>query len=135
MREAGRDKERLLHIKEAIGRIKRYMDGVTVESLKHDDMRYYAVVKNLEIIGEAANMLTKEFRTEHPATQWKMEIYPVRFGEIRGVREFFSPPCNKPGLKTFYCCHNLKFRHHEEKHCIWYDYVRRRADGWLRQGA
>ena len=29
--------------------------------------------------------------------QWKMEIYPVRFGEIRGVREFFSPPCNKPG--------------------------------------
>ncbi len=135
MREAGRDKERLLHIKEAIGRIKRYMDGVTVESLKHDDMRYYAVVKNLEIIGEAANMLTKEFRTKHPTTQWKMEIYPVRFGEIRGVREFFSPPCNKPGLKTFYCCHNLKFRHHEEKHCIWYDYVCRRADGWLRQGA
>ena len=38
-----------------------------------------------------------------------MEIYPVRFGEVGGVREFFSPLCNKPGLKTFYCCHNLKF--------------------------
>lgn len=95
MREAGRDKERLLHIKEAIGRIKRYMDGVTVESLKHDDMRYYAVVKNLEIIGEAANMLTKEFRTKHPTTQWKMiigmrnyiihEYFNVKFGVIEEV--------------------------------------------------
>ena len=46
MRETARDRERLLHIKEAIGRIKRYMDGVDVDTLRSDDMRYYAVVKN-----------------------------------------------------------------------------------------
>ncbi|MBR6291773.1 MAG: DUF86 domain-containing protein [Bacteroidales bacterium] len=95
MREAARDKERLLHIKEAIGRINRYMEGVPVEELQHDDMRYYAVVKNIEIIGEAANLLTTEFRDTHPASQWKMiigmrnyiihEYFQVKFDVIKEV--------------------------------------------------
>ena len=33
---------------------------------------YYAVVKNIEIIGEASNLLTEEFKTDHPQTPWKM---------------------------------------------------------------
>lgn len=74
MREPSRDFERLEHIKEAIDRIKRYMKGVTMDMLLGDDMRYYAVVKNIEIIGEAANMLTFEFRDNHPATPWKMIV-------------------------------------------------------------
>ena len=88
MREPERDKERLLHIKEAIERINRYMEGVPVEVLQHDDMRYYAVV-------EAANMLTEEFRLAHPKTQWKMiigmrnyiihEYFQVKFGVVKEV--------------------------------------------------
>ncbi len=35
-------------------------------------MMYYAVVKNIEIIGEASNMLTEEFRNTHPDTPWKL---------------------------------------------------------------
>lgn len=95
MRETARDRERLLHIKEAIGRIKRYMDGVDADTLRSDDMRYYAVVKNIEIIGEAANMLTAEFREAHPTTQWKMiigmrnyithEYFQVKFGVVKEV--------------------------------------------------
>ena len=85
----------MIHIKEAIERIKRYMDGVPVESLLHDDMRYYAVVKNIEIIGEAANLLTEEFRKGHPGSSWKMiigmrnyiihEYFQVKFGVIKEV--------------------------------------------------
>ncbi len=45
-----------------------------MEALMADDMRYYAVVKNIEIIGEAANMLTFEFRDNHPETPWKMIV-------------------------------------------------------------
>lgn len=95
MRETARDRERLIHIKEAIGRIKRYMDGVPVDTLRNDDMRYYAVVKNIEIIGEAANLLTMEFREAHPASQWKMiigmrnyimhEYFQVKFEVVREV--------------------------------------------------
>lgn len=40
------------------------------EELFENKMRYYAVVKNIEIIGEAANMLTKEFRDIHAELPW-----------------------------------------------------------------
>ena len=60
-----------------------------------NDMRYYAVVKNIEIIGEAANLLTVEFREAHPVTQWKMiigmrnyithEYFQVKFGVVKEV--------------------------------------------------
>ena len=62
MREPLRDRERLEHILAAIDRIQRYTSGKTYDDLVADDMMYYAVVKNIEIIGEAANMLTPNFR-------------------------------------------------------------------------
>ena len=72
MREASRDKTRLEHIVQAIERIKRYTNGKRIDDLVEDDMMYYAVVKNIEIIGEAANLLTNEFKRAHPVTQWKL---------------------------------------------------------------
>ena len=72
MREPFRDKERIQHMIRAIDRILRYTDGKSFNDLVADDMMYYAVVKNIEIIGEAANMLTKNFRETHPDTPWKM---------------------------------------------------------------
>ena len=71
MREASKDIIRLEHIIQAIERIKRYTLGKRFDDLVKDDMMYYAVVKNIEIIGEAANLLTNEFKSEHPDTQWK----------------------------------------------------------------
>ena len=60
MRERIRDKSRLEHILQAIERIRRYTKGKTFDDFIADDMMYYAVVKNIEIIGEASNMLTEE---------------------------------------------------------------------------
>ena len=53
MREPLKDRERLEHMLQAIGRILRYTNGKTFQDLVDDDMMYYAVVKNIEIIGEA----------------------------------------------------------------------------------
>ena len=72
MRERIRDKSRLEHILQAIDRIRRYTKGKTFDDFIADDMMYYAVVKNIEIIGEASNMLTEEFRNAHPDTPWKL---------------------------------------------------------------
>ena len=66
MREPRRDKERLEHILAAIERVNRYVADTTYQDFVDDDMMYYAVVKNIEIIGEAANMLTTEFQETHP---------------------------------------------------------------------
>lgn len=72
MRERIRDKSRLEHILQAIERIRRYTKGKTFDDFVADDMMYYAVVKNIEIIGETSNMLTEEFRNAHPDTPWKL---------------------------------------------------------------
>ena len=79
MREYHRDRERLEHIVAAIDRVIRYTAGKSYEDLLIDDMMYYAVVKNIEMIGEAANMLTSEFQASHPDTPWKM---------VKGMRNY-----------------------------------------------
>ena len=56
MRERIRDKSRLEHILQAIERIRRYTKGKTFDDFIADDMMYYAVVKNIEILGEASNI-------------------------------------------------------------------------------
>lgn len=79
MRERSRDKSRLEHILQAIERINRYTEGKTFVDFIADDMMYYAVVKNIEILGEASNMLTEEFRQAHPNTPWK---------QVNGMRNY-----------------------------------------------
>lgn len=70
MREPVRDRERLEHIIEAIDRIINYTTGKTRAEMEADKMLFYGLVKNIEIIGEAAYKLTKAFRKEHPDTPW-----------------------------------------------------------------
>ena len=79
MREPSRDKGRLEHILQAIERIKRYTLNTSFEDLIANDMMYYAVVKNIEILGEASNMLTEEFSIKHPQTPWK---------QVNGMRNY-----------------------------------------------
>ena len=79
MREPLKDRERLEHMLMAIDRILRYTKGKSFQDLVDDDMMYYAVVKNIEIIGEAANMLTTDFQAFHPETPWKM---------VKGMRNY-----------------------------------------------
>ena len=71
MREALRDIDRLFHIKERIGNVMSFLEGKTFEDMKSNVMCYHAVVHNIMIIGEAANLLTKEFRDNHPEVPWR----------------------------------------------------------------
>ena len=47
------------------------IEGYTLEALVNDKRTYYAVMKNVEIVGEAAYMLSKDFKSAHPETPWK----------------------------------------------------------------
>lgn len=51
MRENVRDRNRLEHIVEAIDRILDFANGKTKEQLEIDKLKYYGIVKNIEIIG------------------------------------------------------------------------------------
>ena len=70
MREHIRDHDRLEHIVEAIDCILDFADGKTMEELESDKLKYYGIVKNIEIIGEAAYKLTQAFCRQHPETPW-----------------------------------------------------------------
>lgn len=70
MREPIRDKGRLEHIVDAIDNIFSFAKEKTIDELNTDKILFYAVVKNIEIIGEAAFRLTKEFRQHYSETPW-----------------------------------------------------------------
>jgi uncharacterized protein with HEPN domain len=71
MREHSRDKERLEHILDAIGVIENGMATYPKEELLNTPLLYYGLVKQIEIIGEAANLLTHEFRDSHKEVNWR----------------------------------------------------------------
>ena len=71
MREYVRDRDRLEHIVEAIDNILNHSSAKTKEELESDKLIYYGVVKNIEIIGEAAYKMTRAFRRQHPDTLWE----------------------------------------------------------------
>ncbi len=74
MREKPKDKTRLLHILEAIDNLFEFTQRITFEEYKSNKILRFAVIKNLEIIGEAAYLLTKEFRANHPDIEWNAVI-------------------------------------------------------------
>ncbi len=71
MREHKRDKERLEHILDAITIIENGLARYPKDELLDTPLFYYGLVKQIEIIGEAANMLTHEFREEHTEVDWR----------------------------------------------------------------
>jgi len=71
MREKIRDKNRLEHILESIDNIFEFTEGMTFEDYIVDKKGRYAVVKNLEIIGEASYKLTTEFKNKYAEIDWK----------------------------------------------------------------
>lgn len=72
MREKVRDKERLQHILDAINDIITNKDAFSLAEAKSNPIIYYGFVKEVEIIGEAVYMLTKEYRQSHPEVEWNV---------------------------------------------------------------
>ncbi len=70
MREKPRDKERLNHMIEAIDNIFEFITGKSFDAYKQDEILRFAVIKNLEIVGEAAYLLTKDFKANHSSIEW-----------------------------------------------------------------
>src|SRR5215470_16173924 len=58
----------------AIEKIQRYVAGLNHDTFIKDDKTIDSVVRNLEIIGEAANRLPEGFRAQHPEIEWRKII-------------------------------------------------------------
>jgi uncharacterized protein with HEPN domain len=63
--------QRLLHIKEAIDEIQLYMINSDMKIFLANSMMRFACVKQIEIIGEAANIITTETKAQFADLEWK----------------------------------------------------------------
>ena len=70
MRDQLKDSDRLAHMIEAIDNVKAFMHDKSPENLEENKILYFAVVKNIEIVGEAAYKLSMEFKNNHPEIPW-----------------------------------------------------------------
>ncbi|MEL6534558.1 MAG: DUF86 domain-containing protein [Bacteroidota bacterium] len=61
----------LADIIEATSKISRYTHELSLESFLADEKTIDAVARNLEIVGEAYNQLTEEFRANHSVIPWR----------------------------------------------------------------
>lgn len=73
-----KDAELLDDIQQAIEKIERYTRNLGYDAFLAETMVQDAVVRNLEIIGEAAKNLSSEFRKTHKTIRWQ---------DIAGMRD------------------------------------------------
>ena len=79
------DSERVLDILEAIENIKKYCNR-GVDLFYSDELLQSWVVRNLQIIGEAANRITEETQAQFPKVPWK-KIIGMRHVLVHGYFE------------------------------------------------
>lgn len=62
------------HIVDAVTKIDEYLVRIDRIDFSNESMAYDAVIRNLEIIGEACSHLEEEFRDSHPHIPWTQII-------------------------------------------------------------
>ncbi len=75
------DKIRLQHILDAIVEIQNYLTATERSAFFSNSMMRFACIKQMEIIGEASNQLTKDFKAKFPNVEW---------AQIVGMRNVFA---------------------------------------------
>ena len=73
----------IIDILERIERIEKYIAGLSYDDFIKDDKTKDAVVRNLEIIGEAANQIPMEIRERYKNIPWA-QIVGLRHRLIHG---------------------------------------------------
>ena len=64
-------KDYLLDIADAFEKIEQFIQGMEFDEFLADDKTAFAVVRGLEIIGEATKMIPDSLRQAYPTVPWK----------------------------------------------------------------
>ncbi len=75
---------------EQLQNVEEFVAGKTLNDLQDDKILQYALVKCIEIIGEAAYMLSLDFKESHPEVQWE-EIVRMRHVLVHGYYQISLP--------------------------------------------
>ncbi len=86
MRDKLGDEIRLQHILDAIAEIENYTIGISLEVFVENSMMKFAVVKQLEVIGEAASRLSDGLKGKFKEVSWSKIIATQNIS----VHEYFG---------------------------------------------
>lgn len=67
-----KDKLYLEHILLSIQKINRFCEKVTLEQFSENEMLQSAVIRELEVIGEATKNISEKMRRDNPEIPWKL---------------------------------------------------------------
>jgi uncharacterized protein with HEPN domain len=65
-------------ILDAINKVEKFIEGMTFEQFANDDKTVFAVIRALEIIGEATKNIERQVRESYPQIPWR---------EMAGIRD------------------------------------------------
>ena len=63
--------ELLRHIQDETNFILQHTTAISKEQLLNDEVLCRAIIRSLEIIGEAAKKIDEEFKSDYPQIEWK----------------------------------------------------------------
>lgn len=84
---------RLRHIVEAVEKIQRYVDGMSLEEFLVDTKTADAVLRNLEVIGEAARLVPEEITARYHQVPW---------ADMRAMRNVVAHEYDRVNLPTIW---------------------------------
>lgn len=104
-------KDYIMDMVEAIEKIEEFTKGVTFENFEKDEKTIFAVIRALEVIGEAAKKIPANFRNRYKQVPWALiagmrdklihEYFGVSIRVVwRTIREDIPPL--KPLVKQIY---------------------------------
>jgi len=82
---------RLRHIIQAIEKIQSYVNGMSLEEFLADSRTSDAILRNLEIIGEAARLIPDNVTSRHEQFPW---------GDMRAMRNIVAHEYDRVNLRT-----------------------------------
>jgi uncharacterized protein with HEPN domain len=68
------DKTRIRHMLDAAKKAITFVNNRNFQDLENDEILALALVKLIEIVGEAASRVSKEYQTSHPKIPWSAMI-------------------------------------------------------------
>jgi len=78
MKESREFRDYIDDINKEISNIELFTKGMSIEAFQSDIKTIYAVVRSIEIIGEAVKKIPQQFKDENPEIPWK---------DISGMRD------------------------------------------------
>jgi uncharacterized protein with HEPN domain len=83
-------KLRILHIREELANIKEFVKDHTYDSLCDDVKTFYAVMRSVQIIGDAVKSVPDSVKTQYPAVPWR-EMARFRDRVVHGYDDIDVP--------------------------------------------